>query len=104
MLLHSSKSVSLLLDVMLHHFLGRLLVDKTRMRGRSRTTALVLLGRWTGENMAGLGCFGSSTEGIQMADVILADEEIVLFNIKQDVEDVRVSILGVETGGITTEP
>ena len=104
LLLHASKSLSLLLDVMFHHFLGRLLVDETRMRRCGRATTLILLGRWTGENMAGFGCLGPSTEGIQVADVIHADKEIVLFHIKQDVEDVRVGVLGVETGGISTEP
>ena len=64
------KSLSLLLDVMFHHFLGRLLVDKTRMRRCGKATILILLGRWKGENIAGFGCLGPSTKGVQVADAL----------------------------------
>ena len=45
-----------------------------------------------------------STEGIQVADVTLADEEVVLFDVEQDIEDVGVGVLGVEASGISTKP
>ena len=82
MLLHSSKSLSLLLDEMFHHFLRRLLIDKTRIRRCGKATTLILLGRWTDKNMDGFGYLGPSTEGLQVADVILADKDIVFFSHK----------------------
>ena len=54
--------------------------------------------------MTGLGCLCLSAERIQVADVALADEEVVLFDVEQDIEDVGVCALGVEARGISSKP
>ena len=97
--------LSLSLEVLLNDFVGWLLVDSLDVvNGRSRATAVILPASRFAEDAGRLRDLGASTECIEMLKPVLTSEDIVHFDVKEHVEDVRVMRLRVEAGSIATKP